>query len=452
MRVTGVDSRGQPFRERTSTLVLNRHGCKYPSKQKVKLNSWVTLEIVYLEVNKPPQSVPARVAWIQPPGGKQEYFHIGVELEAPGNVWDISQPPADWLPSRELRALDSAIPAAELPAADRTSPAPASVPDEEPGKLSNSREAGVATSLARPVRQLMSEVREQVQKTVSEAEAAAAAAETSHLLEELRTQLREEVKRTFEAMVASHTDEWVCRAVKQMNEAYQASAKTLHEQWSQKIELDLQKANECLAARSAELHQRTESLAASALERFHRVVEASRRESVGHFVSELEQQLAPLVNRAQEVLTKLGACEEEADQTSRTHRDWFEKTLQQSVLESAARMQETSGRLEEQFQQVISDRLIKALEELEQRSIAATQATLESVRRASESYKKQAQRDLQTALEPTLEQATNRLREKAAEISRLFAAELNDYSRSYREYLSRLVAELAKEIVNRTPT
>lgn len=113
---------------------------------------------------------------------------------------------------------------------------------------------------------------------------------------------------------------------------------------------------------------------------------------------------------------------------------------------------ETSGQLEKQFEQVISDRLMKALEELEQRSIAGTQATLESLRRASESYKKQAQRDLQTALEPTLEQATNRLREKAAEISRLFAAELNDYSRSYREYLSPLIAELAKEIVNRPST
>ncbi len=449
MRVTGVDSRGQPFRERTSTLVLNCHGCKYPSKQKVKLNSWVTLEIAYLEVNKPPQSVPARVACIQPPGGKQEYFHIGVELEAPGNVWDIPHPPADWLPSPEPGAVDPPIPAAEPLAVDRRSPAPASVPDEELGKLSNSREAGVATSLPRPVRRLMSGGREQVQKTVSEAEAAAAAAETSHILEDLRTQLREEVKRTFEAMVASHTDEWVRRAMGQMTEAYQASAKTLHEQWSRKIELDLQKANECLAARSAEFHQRTESLAASTLECFQRVVEASRRESVGRFVSELEEQLAPLLSPAQEVLTKLGACKEEADQTSWTYRDRFEKTLQQSVLESAARMQETSGRLEKQFEQVISDRLMKALEELEQRSIAGTQATLESVRRASESYKKQAQRDLQTALEPTLEQATNRLREKAAEISRLFAAELNDYSRSYREYLGRLIAELAQEIVNR---
>ncbi|PYU17823.1 MAG: hypothetical protein DMG32_27205 [Acidobacteria bacterium] len=34
MRVTGVDLLGQPFWERTATLDVNSHGCKFPSKQK----------------------------------------------------------------------------------------------------------------------------------------------------------------------------------------------------------------------------------------------------------------------------------------------------------------------------------------------------------------------------------------------------------------------------------
>ncbi len=49
------------------------------------------------------------------------------------------------------------------------------------------------------------------------------------LVNELWTQMREEVKRTFEAIVASYSDEAGRRAVERMNEAHQDSAKTLHE-------------------------------------------------------------------------------------------------------------------------------------------------------------------------------------------------------------------------------
>ncbi len=43
--VTGVDALGQPFKERTTTVMVNCHGCKYQSKHYVPKNSTVTLEI-----------------------------------------------------------------------------------------------------------------------------------------------------------------------------------------------------------------------------------------------------------------------------------------------------------------------------------------------------------------------------------------------------------------------
>ena len=43
--VTGVDALGQPFKERTTTVMVNCHGCKYQSKHYVPKNSIVTLEI-----------------------------------------------------------------------------------------------------------------------------------------------------------------------------------------------------------------------------------------------------------------------------------------------------------------------------------------------------------------------------------------------------------------------
>ncbi len=43
--VTGVDALGRPFAERTSTLIINCHGCRYQSKHYVLKNMWVNLEV-----------------------------------------------------------------------------------------------------------------------------------------------------------------------------------------------------------------------------------------------------------------------------------------------------------------------------------------------------------------------------------------------------------------------
>src|SRR5207253_6089724 len=39
--VTGVDALGRPFVERSSSLILNCHGCRYQSKHYVLKNMWV---------------------------------------------------------------------------------------------------------------------------------------------------------------------------------------------------------------------------------------------------------------------------------------------------------------------------------------------------------------------------------------------------------------------------
>src|SRR5262244_1688003 len=94
--VTGVDALGRPFVERTSSLILNCHGCRYQSKHYVLKNMWVTLEIPHPETGQPPRGVRGRVAWIQRPRTVRQLFQIALELEVSGNVWGIAFPPEDW--------------------------------------------------------------------------------------------------------------------------------------------------------------------------------------------------------------------------------------------------------------------------------------------------------------------------------------------------------------------
>src|SRR6202051_851690 len=96
LMVGGVDALGRPFNERTSTLIINCHGCRYQSKHYVLKNMWVTLEVPHPESGQPPRAVRGRVAWIQRPRTVRQLFQVALELELPGNVWGIGFPPEDW--------------------------------------------------------------------------------------------------------------------------------------------------------------------------------------------------------------------------------------------------------------------------------------------------------------------------------------------------------------------
>jgi hypothetical protein len=92
--VTGTDALGQPFKERTTTVMVNCHGCKYQSKHYVPKNSMVTLDIPRPEGG--PFHTQGRVVWVQRPRTVRELFQIGLEFEVPGNFWGIAFPPEDW--------------------------------------------------------------------------------------------------------------------------------------------------------------------------------------------------------------------------------------------------------------------------------------------------------------------------------------------------------------------
>src|SRR5438270_5323305 len=242
--VTGVDALGRPFVERTSSLILNCHGCRYQSKHYVLKNMWVTLEIPHPDTGQPPRSVRGRVAWIQRPRTVRQLFQVALELELPGNAWGIAFPPDDWFAfpdaahtseieaplaahfvnhsqdsaphmSNELaHSLQSNSPVADerdfsLPLADadaapgnhseglRTFPAPTSTTD-------------ASMQLARQVTRLMADARQQIHAAAREAAAQAVSAERRITAEEWEQKLaadREAVSREVAAALQQVREE-----------------------------------------------------------------------------------------------------------------------------------------------------------------------------------------------------------------------------------------------------
>src|SRR5437868_10489019 len=128
LTVAGVDALGRPFSERTSTLIINCHGCRYQSKHYVLKNMWVNLEVPHPETGQPPRTVRGRVAWIQRPRTVRQLFQVALELERPGNTWGIAFPPQDWFPFPEPDAAPALSSAAS---STRSLPPAASAEGEE---------------------------------------------------------------------------------------------------------------------------------------------------------------------------------------------------------------------------------------------------------------------------------------------------------------------------------
>jgi len=190
LMVTGVDALGRPFAERTSTLIINCHGCRYQSKHYVLKNMWVNLEVPHPEQGHPPRRVRGKVSWIQRPRTVRQLFQVALELEQPGNAWGIAFPPDDWFVFPEEQALLSSggiggelppspvapvagevvLPLAEgesggtLPDNLRVFPAPASATD-------------ASLQLARQVARLLAEAKQQIHAAAREAAAQAVSAE-----------------------------------------------------------------------------------------------------------------------------------------------------------------------------------------------------------------------------------------------------------------------------------
>ena len=272
LTVTGVDALGQPFKERTTTVMVNCHGCKYQSKHYVPKNSMVTLDIPTPEPGRPPHSVQGRVVWVQRPRTVRELFQIGLEFETPGNVWGIAFPPDDWQASiaegaiAEARTLelvqqfekDAAASAPPLvDSHEQVQPAPAStvpaspapvtpvahVPAEKPAPAPLPAGAHVAppvapppaapvpsadaqAAIARQMAKVVTEVKENLDKTMRKGAETAIAEEMTIVRQQLDVQLHDAVERAIKVSMERVSETSVKKVVQ---EAAQRTAAIVEE-------------------------------------------------------------------------------------------------------------------------------------------------------------------------------------------------------------------------------
>ena len=260
LTVTGVDALGRPFEERTSTSIINCHGCRYQSKHYVLKNMWVTLEVPHPEQGRPPRSVRARVMWIQRPRTVRELFQVGIEMEVPGNLWGIAFCPPDWFPFPDSESEISALPSEHLQygAISETTGAHEPIPAEDnlrsmPVTGAVDAAAGTSLTLARQMARLVNEARQQLHSVVRDQAAEAVSAEAQPLLASLQNQLQETAQRSVEAATATAAEQAIRNAVDKAEATAETRLRALIDRWHEELGRSLEQHYQKLQARPGEI-------------------------------------------------------------------------------------------------------------------------------------------------------------------------------------------------------
>ncbi len=429
LNVTGVDALGRPFTERTSTLIINCHGCRYQSKHYVLKNMWVSLEVPSPEPGHPPRRVRGKVAWIQRPRTVRQLFQVALELETPGNAWGIAFPPEDWFTFPEnagasatggiLPELPPTIPATfsgeSQPAESEQStvlhdnlrvfPAPGSATD-------------ASLQLARQVARLLAEAKQQIQALVHETASQSVAAERKIAAEQ------------YEQKYAAFREEVARETAHAIDTIQQESATRTRE--AQVLAADSLKA-ELPRWLAPQLEQMTHELTA----------QLARESALQH--EQQEKQLST----AHDALQGICAQAEETAEKLRIQAENLEAQV-------AARIQESAQKTEEQLKSHheatarLTENLIGGLNETHQRisgSLNETQnAFRDQLTREAESAQARWASALEEAIQSAQEKASHRFLEKAKNLRSEVLEEVEKQSAAQLEIIEQRARQLEETL------
>ncbi|HWF40200.1 MAG TPA: hypothetical protein VG322_16875 [Candidatus Acidoferrales bacterium] len=462
--VAGVDALGQPFKERTTTVMVNCHGCKYQSKHYVPKNSVVTLEIPRMEPAFPPLIVQGHVVWVQRPRTVRELFQIGLEFETAGNVWGIAFPPEDWFPAEDDKAAagsaasseeidmdvevekhepgpvgvstpgspdsSSAPEASSAPGLTATGGAGSSATSESkihvmPSPVMSTSEAQAA--IARQMAQIVAEAKESLDKTLRRGALTAINEEMTVVRQQLDAQMHETVERAMKASMERISESEVKKLVQQVANKAAAiveEARLASEAQVAQIDTRVREAVKQATTEAAEqAANRATSQMAAAAEEMRKAAEAN--------LQAVEERTR---KASQEAVSQAAAITDEARRAAEADLRTAEENIRKTA-EDAARLAANRA-----IQQTVSQDLRQAVEEVVQRIIAERETKVPSLQVLSSPEAAQAHLD---EWKKTLTQAAEEARQRVAQESH---ADAEAASSKLREEIETIAARSSAKV------
>src|SRR6266850_2416016 len=479
--VTGVDALGRPFVERTSSLIINCHGCRYQSKHYVLKNMWVTMEVPHQESRQPPRTVRGRVAWIQRPRTVRQLFQVALELEVSGNVWGIAFPPEDWTAVPELTQvvlkLDAAQETPQLPPPVTETEAAAPLGEAEPPPAAGADNLRVFPSpasttdaslqLARQVARLVADAKQQIQAAAAEALRTNLPRWLAPQLEQLTRDLTASLSQEGAAQRNEHSQQLersaeilraVCReaeetaarlkAQSEQSEAQtiagaESAARALEEAAMQREE-GAAAQREALSVAANEIQQQVTAALSSAqssshgqlaneLEaaqaRWRAAIESTLAEAQDRAAGGLNEHARGLMTQLQDEMTRHATAARESATSAATEAEQRMAALRDALQEQTQRLESALARAGETSQRL--DQHSSQLENAQQQALAGFQAQIEN------------------AMSPHREEMQRRSEANLEEINAKIRATFEEASRQAVAQFDRQIAETVQPHVTR---
>lgn len=294
--VLGQNRMGEPFMERTVSVTLNAHGCRYASRHDYGVGTWVTLQMVGLNNSEEkPASVRAIVRSVHPPASLRELQQVGVELENPANVWGIALPPADWKNARATSTSTATVEVLPAPAQESGSKKIREItmkPDSKVSEITSSSSSSPAASqpAAPPA-----------PKSAEGAQPARAVVTPEKLIAALQGKLQQEAEKAVQAAAAKQVSDVIREALGSIEDARRSSVKEMQELLAKQMEamklsLKTESAKELSAQWSADL-QKYRGRAEETAQRLEKQADELQRElaKAQEYVDKLMQEVGPSI-------------------------------------------------------------------------------------------------------------------------------------------------------------
>jgi hypothetical protein len=393
--VFGQNRMGEPFVERTVSTSINMHGCRYPSRHDYGVGSWVTLQVVGLNVEPKPPAVRARVKSVHTSQSARELQQVGVELENPGNVWGIAVPPQDWLALGETSTtLMPQFSPAVAPAPVAPPVATEPEPDEPEVKMEH-KMAEVATfpspspTVAKPQPPKLAEAPKPQRVVIT----------PDGLINALQGRLQQAAEKAVQAAVTRQVDEAVRKAVAAIDDIRQSSVREVQE---------------LLPTRAP-----AEGAKLSSKEEIATEVASHWKEQMEKYRGQAEEMAQRLEKQAAELKRELARSQEFLEKMQREMEPQVHARLSEAVSQAISEFEGTAARavdrryerLLENTQSVTHEALLK----LDARS-AEVQALVQSaVNSALGAFQRQADLQMNAVLGETKDRAASALSSLDAE-------------------------------------
>jgi hypothetical protein len=208
--------------------------------------------------------------------------------------------------------------------------------------------------------------------------------------------------------------------------------------------------DDVLSLHRNELHRRSETLFEEIHTRIRSSFESANSESLAKFDQQVQSMVAPHLQQTEEAVHRLAGGRSLLDAALTMQQDRIRNSADDAFAESLARFRENLGSVEQVLNESSHAITSRHLEDLENKIADMKHHSVEELYKTAEWYEKKTQTQLQNSTEKMLEDSSKQLREKAGEISGVFANELAGTSRSFmsqtREQLDDAVNESFKRV------